>query len=181
MDISRQTRNMRVAAAMLLLAAAPAFAYAAQDTAADTAAAVQVEIGELEQMREFKRMHGSARRDTEQSIRRLGEWLTGRAERMLAPGQQLHVLLRDVDLAGEFEPGRSMSLHDVRIVKDIYPPRIELHYRLTDASGQVLDEGDAVLRDSAFLSSDGSRASDSLRFEKRMLDDWLREQFGERR
>lgn len=180
MDISRQIRPVSLAVATLLLAAVPAFAYAAQETPAETTASVQVEIGDLGQMREFKRMHGSARDATEQSIRQLGEWLTGRAARVLAPGQQLHVLLRDVDLAGEYEPGRSMSLHDVRIVKDIYPPRIELQYRLTDASGQVLDEGDAVLRDSAFLSSGGSRASDSLRFEKRMLDDWLREQFGER-
>src|SRR5690554_586726 len=59
MDISTQIRPVSLAVATLLLAAVPAFAFAAQETPAETTASVQVEIGDLGQMREFKRMHGS--------------------------------------------------------------------------------------------------------------------------
>jgi hypothetical protein len=65
----------------------------------------------------------------------------------------------------------------VRVVKDIYPPRIDLRFRLTDADGRTLSEGERSLRDSAFLTRDGLDSNDPLRFEKRLLDSWLRKEF----
>ena len=90
----------------------------------------------------------------------------------------LRVTVTDVDMAGDFEPWRGPRFDDVRIVKDIYPPRIELRFRLLDANGSVLREGERTLRDSAFLMRDGAHETDSLRFEKRLLDQWLRKEFG---
>jgi hypothetical protein len=82
--------------------------------------------------------------------------------------------LTDVDLAGDYEPWRSGQWADVRIVKDIYPPRLTLAFRLTDAEGKVVKEGKRDLRDIAFLMkmTMGFR-DDPLRHEKALLDDWL--------
>ncbi len=52
-------------------------------------------------------------------------------ERFLAPGQTLTVDILDVDLAGHFEPWRR-NLSDVRILRDVTPPRVKLRYVLTD-------------------------------------------------
>lgn len=99
------------------------------------------------------------------------------AGRYLAPGQQLKITVTDVDLAGEFEPWRSGQWADVRIVKDIYPPAIKLSFQLTDTDGQVLKKGDRQLRDLGFMMTLSIDRNDPLRFEKALIDDWLREEF----
>ena len=105
----------------------------------------------------------------------LKKYIQKRAGKVLADGQQLKVTITDVDRAGSYEPWHGPRLSDVRIVKDIYPPRINLHFRLLDASGAVLREGDRKLRDPGFLSDGGNATStDSLRYEKRLIDRWLR-------
>ena len=107
----------------------------------------------------------------------LAKYLRTRAERVLPAGERLEVTFTDVQRAGNYEPWHGPRLDDVRIVRDIYPPRIDLRFRLLDASGSVLREGERTLRDSAFLMRDGAHETDSLRFEKRLLDTWLRKEF----
>ncbi|TFL11268.1 DUF3016 domain-containing protein [Pusillimonas caeni] len=45
---------------------------------------------------------------------------------------------------------RRSGLNDVRIVRDIYPPRLDLDYQLSDEHGATLREGSATLRDPSF-------------------------------
>ena len=112
------------------------------------------------------------------------EWLADlakhvryRADRALPSGDRLQVTFTNVQRAGTYEPWRGPRWDDVRIVKDIYPPRIDLTFTLTDASGAVVKEGTRELRDPAFLQRGILNENDPLRFEKRMLDDWLRKEF----
>ncbi|HEY6942664.1 DUF3016 domain-containing protein [Dokdonella sp.] len=107
----------------------------------------------------------------------LAKHLERRAEPMLPAGERLDVTFTDVDRAGRVEPWRGPEWNDVRIVKDIYPPRIDLRFTLTAADGRVIAEGERKLRDNAFLMRGTSDDSDALRFEKRLLDDWLRKEF----
>lgn len=146
----------------------------AQDDVTDAAASrVSVTLGDFSDMREVRHLRGTQKRSTTQSIQSLADWLQRQAERSLPQDQSLEVVLRDVDLAGEYEPGR-VGMHDIRVVKDIYPPRIELEYRLSDAAGATLRQGEVIVRDSGFLFGAGAADSDPLRFEKRMLRGWLR-------
>lgn len=171
------THLLPIVLAMGFAVASPAMVKA-QESAAPTAstAAVSVELGDFDTMRETRYLRGVQRRDTERSIQALATWLTKRAEAVLPSGQHLEIVLDDVDLAGEYIPGGRVDMQNVRVVKDIYAPRIELSWRLDDASGTRIDEGKAVLTDIAFLSS-RPIANDPLRYEKRMLGDWLRKQF----
>lgn len=65
------------------------------------------------------------------------------------------------------------------MVRDIYPPRIDLHFRLVGPDGQVLKEGDRKLQDPAYLMTSTAVpfSTDPLRFEKALLDAWLRREF----
>jgi hypothetical protein len=102
------------------------------------------------------------------------------ARRMVPAGYKLFVSVTDVDLAGDFEPWRGPRWDDVRVVKDIYPPRINLSFRLTDPNGNVAKEGKRELRDSAFLMRiTVTFNDDALRHEKTLLDDWFRSEFRE--
>ncbi|OLI43022.1 membrane protein [Xanthomonas oryzae pv. oryzae] len=114
-----------------------------------------------------------------------GDWVTQlathfqqSAARQLPDGQHLSVTITDIRRAGQYEPWHGPRMQDVRVVKDIYPPRISFTYTLTGADGRVIDQGERKLVDSAFLMS-GPRFTDSdpLRFEKAMIDDWVRKQF----
>lgn len=107
----------------------------------------------------------------------LQEYLEQHGTARLAAGQQLTITFSDIDLAGDFEPWHGIQFSDVRIIKDIYIPRLTFTFRLTDASGQVLKEGERKLQDLGYQMrlTRGFR-DDPLRYEKDMLDDWLRDE-----
>ena len=117
-----------------------------------------------------------------------GDWVRGiarhlakRAAGALGPGERLDVAITDIELAGDFEPGAGRS-DGVRIVRDIYPPRIDLSYTLYDASGDVIGSGERSLRDIGFLHRHAGTvgSGDPLRHEKRLVDAWVRDELARR-
>lgn len=111
-------------------------------------------------------------------VRTLAEYLQTRAEKRLPEGQRLDITITDIRRAGNYEPWRGVQLDSVRIMRDIYWPRIELSFRRLDASGNVIDEGERTLSDPMYMSNTSiARANDPLRYEKSMLDRWLQQEF----
>lgn len=108
----------------------------------------------------------------------LAQYMRREAERRLPPGDTLQLTILDVQRAGRYEGWQGPNLQDTRIVRDIYPPRMTLRFRQVDANGQVVAEGERKLIDPAFMAnaSPGS-AGDSLRYEKGLVDSWLRREF----
>lgn len=109
-------------------------------------------------------------------VEELAVYLRDRAAKQLAEGQRLDVDILDIRRAGSYEPWRGPDLYATRIIRDLYPPRMTINVTLTDADGRVLVQGERKLRDSAFLMNDSPSNSDPLRFEKRMIDDWVRDE-----
>jgi hypothetical protein len=85
-----------------------------------------------------------------------------------------------VDLAGDCEPWRGPQFERVRVYRDIYSPRIDLEFRVTDGEGRLVREGQRSLRDLNYLQRALLRPGDPLRFEKDMLRDWFRDEFAAR-
>lgn len=81
-------------------------------------------------------------------------------------------------MAGDFEPWRGQSLTNVRVVKDQYPPRIDLSFKISDAKGKILYEGSRELKNLSFMRDTAINRQNPLRHEKRLLDDWLRRDVG---
>ena len=101
-----------------------------------------------------------------------------KAKYYVPEGHKLSVTFTDIDMAGDFEPWRGPRWDDIRVVKDIYPPRMVFSFRLTDAEGNVVKEGRRDLRDMGFMMKITMGFSDdSVRHEKALLDDWLRSEF----
>jgi hypothetical protein len=105
------------------------------------------------------------------------DYIIGQAKKYVAEDQKLTVTITDVDLAGDFEPERSPRLQDVRIIRDIYPPKINLTFKLTAADGNELKHGTRELTDVMFMNNLTFNSNDPLRYEKNLLDDWLRADF----
>lgn len=97
----------------------------------------------------------------------------------LALGEQLSIKIKDIDMAGEFEPWNTPG-NDIRMIRHIYPPRVELHYQLKDAEGNVLKEGQVRLTEPNYQMRSVHNSQDTMRYEKALLDDWLASTFSGR-
>lgn len=109
--------------------------------------------------------------------KQLATYLVRRADALLLPGQTLDVHIDDIKLAGAFEPWRGPDAQDIRFMKDIYPPRIQLHFKLLDADGKVLREGERKLQDLAYLQHSLPNTIDPLGYDKRLIGNWLSREF----
>ena len=107
----------------------------------------------------------------------LTEHVQNVATRQLPEGQKLTVTFTDIDLAGDFRPGRP-DLNGVRIMKSIYMPRMTLNFQLTGADGKVVKEGERILSDMAYLRNISIIDRDQpLFYDKALLDSWIRNDF----
>ena len=109
----------------------------------------------------------------------LKEHIEKKANKYIPDGQYLALRITDVKMAGDFEPQRGPDFDHIRIIKDIYPPRINLEFKLTDANGKILKEGARKITDMNFMATSNNYFSgDTLRYEKQLLDDWFYNEFG---
>ena len=74
------------------------------------------------------------------------------AQKHLPKDYTLDVRVQDIDLAGEYEPER-LPENNVRIDKDIYPPRIEFEYQVLDDEQTLVFEGRETLTDLNYLNN----------------------------
>lgn len=95
----------------------------------------------------------------------------------LPENQTLILDITDVDLAGDVNFG---GIKRIRIIKDIYFPRMEFSYQLLNADKSIALSGDVSLKDMGFLASSRLKyRSQSLGHEKEMLDDWFKGTFAD--
>ncbi len=104
--------------------------------------------------------------------------------KQLPDGYLFEVTVTDIDLAGEVNRMNEMggrSLENVRIVKNIYRPRIAFDYRLTSAAQGLVVSGKEDIKDLNFLSSVGGPAVTRFGYEERMLKNWFKKQQKEKK
>ncbi|MBA6392341.1 DUF3016 domain-containing protein [Colwellia sp. BRX10-3] len=93
----------------------------------------------------------------------------------LLPEQQKLIFdITNLDLAGDVD----FNAKRIRIVKDIFFPRIEFSYQLLNADNTVVKSAEVSLKDMGFLMSNGLRyRNQTLGYEKEMLDGWFNKTF----
>jgi hypothetical protein len=160
-----------------LLGVLPLAATRAATPQAATAGRAEVAFFEPEKFTDVKDTYmGDYERTT--YLDQIRDHLVDRAKTYVPEGHTLSVTFTDIDMAGDFEPWRGPRFDDIRIVKDMYPPRLVFTFQLTDAAGNIVKQGKRDLRDMAFLMKISMTfRDDAVRHEKALLDDWLREEF----
>jgi hypothetical protein len=159
-------------AAGVLLAATPVTASASQADKTDKR--VTVIFDHPENFTDIKGDSMDSPKGRDAMLDQIRDFLETRGADLLPTGQKLTLTFTNIDLAGEYEPWRGGQWSDVRIIKDIYPPRFVFSYQLTDAAGAVLKEDKADLRDLSFMMRVTINRDEPLRFEKDILGDWIR-------
>lgn len=110
------------------------------------------------------------------NLKALRRHLEKSAARRLPPGESLTIRFTDIDLAGDYNTPLTGPGQDIRVVTDLYPPRLKFDWERRSADGAVLARGSESLRDLGFLVHGGHRRlNERLPYEKQLLDTWLKQ------
>lgn len=165
----KQKRNLLLAAALI---------GAAFLTGAPTASAkptIEVKFDHPEKFTDAKDTFPGRSDGDSASLSGIKDFIETKAAKYMADGETLTITFTDIDLAGDFEPESGPSGSETRIIKGVYPPRLDFTYKVIDANQKVVKEGQEKLRDINFqMRANPTNQDDPLRFEKDMLNDWMR-------
>ena len=174
--MNRPTRLVALFAAASLAFAGAAFA--ADQPVAAAEGPVTVTFESPEKYPDFTMSYPERDNRQDYLMTELRAHIAHQARSLLQPGQRLEVRFLEVDLAGDFEPGRHGPGSDhIRYLKEIYPPSMTLEFRLLDSNGSVISEGRRELKELGYLSVTRLPNRDSLRYDKALLTDWMRREF----
>ncbi|MDB5908278.1 MAG: hypothetical protein JWP34_2392 [Massilia sp.] len=145
-------------------------------SAGSASAAVTVAYSHPENFRDMP----FAQIDRERILKDLSEHF-GKLSARLPPGQDLRVEVLDLDLAGRLHPNFG-GQQDIRVMRGGADwPHMQVRYTL-EANGRVIASGEDNLSDMMYLDRINRYVDgDSLRYEKRMIDDWFTDKFAARR
>jgi len=138
---------------------------------------VDVQYVDPDNFTEFRHAAIGVNRNERGWLNTLARHIAQRAGAALPAGQRLNIVVTDVDRAGDYEPWHGGQSADVRIVRDIYPPSIDLNFTLLSADGTILRAGQTRLHDASFMMRMNRYSDDPLRYEKSMVDDWVSRAF----
>ena len=140
------------------------------------AATSEVTWTDYEKYRDINPGNGHRKHFRERTFKNLEKHFAKLAEK-LPEGQVLKIDVTDVDLAGDTHAG---GINRMRIVKEIFFPRMNFSYQLVGADGSVILSNEIVLKDMSFMMTSNLKyRNDSLGYEKKMLDDWFNDVFKE--
>ena len=147
------------------------------------AAEVEITWEEPKSYSDVRPANESRTRFRERTLKELEEHITELASD-LPESQVLSMTVTNVDLAGQVWPSQFVGFgngagSDVRIIRRVDIPRMTFSYSLSNADGQVILSADDVkLKDMDFMETNIRRnRTDSLSYEKAMLDDWFANTF----
>lgn len=93
----------------------------------------------------------------------------------LPANYHMAVTVTNLDLAGEVDPIPSRMMDQIRVLKDLYYPKMTFDYQIHNAAGVAVLEGkDVTLKDMQYLSGTRStQSSDSFYYERKMIREWF--------
>ncbi|WP_337879293.1 DUF3016 domain-containing protein [Rheinheimera sp.] len=95
----------------------------------------------------------------------------------LPEGYLWKVKVTDIDLAGDVNYMFTQTGQDIRVIKEIFSPRINFSYELLDSQQKVVLSEELKLRDMAFMSRSHLNRSQALSYEREMLERWFKDKF----
>jgi len=141
------------------------------------ASPVEVRFTDLTRFTDLRFTTSDNPHDTADLADELRRYLERRGPAYLPEGKRLAVVITDVDMAGDLRPNRRSIYMTAREIRGIYPPRVDLEFRLVRADGTVEREGKRELRNNAYLYDKYAKQRVPLVHEKALLERWLAAEF----
>ncbi len=95
----------------------------------------------------------------------------------LPEGYSWNVVVTDIDLAGDVNHMYTQTGQQIRVIKEVFIPRINFSYTLSDKNKAVVaEEKDLKLKDMGFMTRlSANRADGPLAYEREMLERWFKD------
>lgn len=147
---------------------------AATANSAETTSAVKVNWHNPEKFSDIRPANSSRKAYQERVTKAFDKFIGELAEKLPA-GYSLEITVKDLDLAGDVNPMYRLDNTDIRVVKDIYFPRMKLDYALFDQNKQqVKSELDVKIKDMGFMTSSNiGYQNREFAYEFEMLKKWF--------
>ncbi|TRX53151.1 DUF3016 domain-containing protein [Thalassomonas sp. M1454] len=139
------------------------------------AATVDIEWFEPENYRDIKVANGGKKAFQERVLKDFTGYFTELAA-TLPDNQVLKLKVTDIDLAGDIKYMVGPNNQSMRVITDLYFPRMKFSYQLTE-NGEVIQAGDENIKDMGFNMSSIHHNSESFYYEKEMIEDWFKDTF----
>ena len=95
----------------------------------------------------------------------------------LPDGYQLEINVTDLDLAGDVNGMYSSLGREIRVVKELYWPRMVFSYTLKNEKNEIVATAKEDVKDMNFMSPAGMHSTGSgFDYEEKMLNDWFKAQ-----
>lgn len=104
-------------------------------------------------------------------------YIERRTPSYLPADKRLEVTITNVDMAGELRPTGSSLYMLRREIRGIYPPRVDLEFRVVNADGTVERSGRRELRNNAYLYGKYAKQRTKLVHEKALIERWMAAEF----
>ncbi|MCU0754474.1 MAG: DUF3016 domain-containing protein [Xanthomonadales bacterium] len=142
-------------------------------TVAAAAGPVSVEFPGAEHYTDVRDRWARVAPERNLNLKELRRHVEKAAQRRLPAGETLSLRFTDIDLAGDYNTPLTGPGQDIRVVTDLYPPRLRFDWERRGADGALLAQGSESLRDFGFLIHSHRRYLGRLEYEKRLIDEWL--------
>lgn len=136
-------------------------------------AKVSVDFTDVENYRDIQLGATNSEKEQQIVLSAVKKSFENTAKRYLPENYSLAVTVVDIDLAGDFELPSSMG-HDIRLVTDIFPPRINFHYEIRDGENQIVKKEDAKLVDLNFMYAIRTFEQPTAEFVSELVKNWGR-------
>ncbi len=134
---------------------------------------VKIEWQDPNSFRDVKAVGDIQSRYEQRTFETLTKNLNKEASKTLKSKQKLEMLVTDLDLAGDVRPTFGATMNDIRLVEELYPPRITFSYKIIEGD-KVIMAGDEKLTDMGFMQRVGRVSDKPMRYESKLLADWLK-------
>ena len=148
--------------------------HAATVEKAATPSAVKMTWLNPEKFSDIRPATGS-RKAYQERVMKAFDKILGELAEKLPPGYSMEISVKDLDLAGDVNPMYRIDNTDIRVIKDIYFPRIKLDYVLFDQNKQPIhQETDVKIKDMGFMTSNHIGLQNrEFAYEHAMLKKWF--------
>ncbi|WP_371186935.1 DUF3016 domain-containing protein [Thalassotalea maritima] len=156
-----------------------AFALAGSVAVAATSYAGQAEVNwvDPQSYTDIRSGDESRKRFEERVFKELEQHISELAAKLPAE-QTLKMDVVNLDLAGEIRYMVGPNNDSIRVIEDLYFPKMRFNYSLLDKDGKVLAQGKENIKDMGFFNSTHQRLNrESFTYEKAMISDWFEETF----
>jgi hypothetical protein len=138
-----------------------------------TSSRVEVSFNHPEQFADIRDRYLASEENKKEILSALQEYIVQRAPSFLPKGDALRITFDDIKLAGVINIAGVVG--DRRVVLASTPPMFMFEWSVTDSTGKVIGSAKEKLEENSFkdLSSKADEG-DPLRYEKAVLDDWMR-------